>query len=89
MHPDFPNVGAKIKRIFCVAKLSPHFFICQGLANVKIGDDNLLILTFTKFCKNLAMPCRDYILRREMTSLLGGIPKGTHNARECVPFGGI
>lgn len=88
MHPDFPNVGAKIKRNFCVAKLSPHFFICQGLANVKNGDDYLLILTFAKFCKNLAMPSEVAILRWEKIKLRGDVTKGTHNARECVPFGG-
>lgn len=89
MHSDFPNVGAKIKRIFCVAKLSPHFYICQGLLNVKIGDDYLLILTFAKFCKNLAMPSEDSILIWEKTKLRGDVAKGTHYARECVPFGGV
>lgn len=89
MHPDFPNVGAKIKRIFCDSKLSPHFFICQGLANVNFGDVYLLNLTFAKFCKNLAMPSEDSILRWEKTKLRGDVEKGTHRARECVPFGGI
>ena len=89
MHPDFPNVGAKIKRKFCVAKLSPYFFVCQGLANVNFGDVYLLNLTFAKFCKNLALQGRDYILRWETTCLQGGMRIGAHNARECVPFGGI
>lgn len=89
MHPDFPNVAAKINRIFCVAKLSPHFFVCQGLANVKIGDDYLLILTFAKFCKNFAVIAGVAIFRLETTKLQGNAEKGTHRARECVPFGGI
>lgn len=89
MHPDFPNVGAKIKRNFSVAKLSPIFFVCQGLANVNFGDVYLLNLTFAKFCKNLALQGRVYILRWEMTKLRGDVEKGTHRARECVPFGGI
>lgn len=89
MHPDFPNVGAKIKRIFCDPKLSPHFLLCQGLPNVNFGNDYLLNLTFTKFCKNLALQGRVYILSREKTKLQGDVAKGTHNARECVPFGGI
>lgn len=89
MHPDFPNVGAKIKRNFCVAKLSPHFFVCQGLANVNFGDVYLLNLTFAKFCKNLALTSRGCILRWETTCLQGGMRKGTHNARECVPFDGV
>lgn len=89
MHPDFPNVGAKIKRIFCDAKLSPHFFLCQGLANVNFGNDYLLKLTFAKFCKNLALQSEVVILGWEKTELQGDMAKGTHNARECVPFGGI
>lgn len=89
MHPDFPNVGAKIKRIFCVAKLSPHFLLCQGLPNVNFGNDYLLNLTFTKFCKNLALQSKVAIFGREKTCLQGGMAKGAHNARECVPFGGI
>lgn len=35
------------------------------------------------------MAGRVYILICEKTKLQGGIGKGTHNARECVPFGGI
>lgn len=89
MHSDFPNVGAKIKRILCDSKLSPHVFFCQGLANVNFGDDYLLILTFAKFCKNLAMPSEVVNLGWEKTKLLGDVEKGTHNARECVPFGGV
>lgn len=35
------------------------------------------------------MAGRGYILRWEKTKLRGGMKKGTHDARECVPFGGI
>ena len=35
------------------------------------------------------MAGRVYILRWEKTELQGDTEKGTHRARECVPFGGI
>lgn len=49
----------------------------------------MLILTFAKICKILAMASRSCKLRLEKTKLQCNAIKGTHRARECVPFDGV
>jgi hypothetical protein len=62
------------------------FFSRQGLSNVNFATDYLLILTFAKNCKFLAMATGGCKKEWDKSELQGGTRKGAHSCARVCPL---